>query len=244
MVGLVRKLPLDMSCPNFPKHKQDSYGKHRITKEDICWLLRKQRDRSFDQNCECLDRKGLFGDVGVLFKVTLTEYGYTFVAKSAQKTNEFDLAHEMEVYSRLAQGTNIPVCLGSIVLTRPYPLVSMAKVTKMLLMSWAGTGLRYNTWPEDVDIKKETDKTLQTLDQSGVHHGDIRQSNLVWNAERQRVMAIDLQQANIISVAKRKTSPSMLESRKRKRKQTATISSRPSDMISMNLESNAQPIPI
>ena len=118
-----------------------------------------------------------------------------------------------KVYSRLAplQGRDIPVCLGSIALARPYPLVSMAKVTKMLLMSWAGTSLRYNTWPDDVDIKKETYKTLQTLAQSGVHHDDIRQSNLVWNAERQRVMAIDLQQATIISKTKRKASPSVLD---------------------------------
>lgn len=124
-----------------------------------------------------------------------------------------------KVYSRLAplQGRDIPVCLGSIALARPYPLVSMAKVTKMLLMSWAGTSLRYNTWPDDVDIKKETYKTLQTLAQSGVHHDDIRQSNLVWNAERQRVMAIDLQQATIISVAKRKTFTPALEMHKRRK---------------------------
>uniref|UniRef100_A0A093VIS5 Very-long-chain 3-oxoacyl-CoA reductase n=1 Tax=Talaromyces marneffei PM1 TaxID=1077442 RepID=A0A093VIS5_TALMA len=125
----------------------------------------------------------------------------------------------MKVYSHLVplQGKNIPVCLGSIALTRPYPLVSMAKVTKMLLMSWAGTSLCYNTWPEGVDIKKETDKTLQTLAQSGVRHDDIRQSNLVWNAERQRVMAIDLQQATIIFVAKRKSSPAVLDVHKRRK---------------------------
>ncbi|KUL81957.1 hypothetical protein ZTR_10980 [Talaromyces verruculosus] len=220
LLGLVQKSPLDESCPNFSVHKQSSARvKHPITKDDLCCLLRKQLDRSLDQGCECLDRNGLFGDVGVLFKVTLTEYGYTFVAKGVQKANEHDLAHEMKVYSHLVplQGTNIPVCLGSIALTRPYPLVSMAKVTEMLLMSWAGTSLRYNTWPEDVDIKKETDKTLQTLAQSGVRHGDIRQSNLVWNAERQRVMAIDLQQATIISVAKRKALTPALEMHKRRK---------------------------
>ncbi|EED20957.1 conserved hypothetical protein [Talaromyces stipitatus ATCC 10500] len=220
LLGLVQKSPLDVSCPNFSMHKRSSArGKHPITKDDLCCLLRKQLDRSLDQSCECLDRKGFFGDVGVLFKVTLTEYGYTFVAKGVQKANERDLAHEMKVYSHLVplQGKNIPVCLGSIALTRPYPLVSMAKVTKMLLMSWAGTSLCYNTWPEGVDIKKETDKTLQTLAQSGVRHDDIRQSNLVWNAERQRVMAIDLQQATITSVTKRQASPPVLHTRKHRK---------------------------
>ncbi|KUL81842.1 hypothetical protein ZTR_09051 [Talaromyces verruculosus] len=220
LLGLGQDLPLDQHCPNFFIHKQNSpRGKHPITKEGICLLLRKQLDRSLDQDCECLDRKRLYGDVGVLFKVTLTKYGYTFVAKGVQKTNEPDLAHEMRIYSHLSplQGRDIPVCLGSIALTRPYPLVSMAKVTEMLLMSWAGTSLHYNTWPEDVDIKKETDKTLQTLAQSGVRHDDIRQSNLVWNAERQRVMAIDLQQATIISKPKRKAPPSVLDVHKQRK---------------------------
>jgi hypothetical protein len=220
LLGLVQKSPLDVSCPNFSMHKRSSTReKHPIIKDDLCCLLRKQLDRSLDQGCECLDRKGFFGDVGVLFKVTLTEYGYTFVAKGVQKANERDLAHEMKVYSHLVplQGKNIPVCLGSVALTRPYPLVSMAKVTKMLLMSWAGTSLCYNTWPKGVDTKKETDKTIQTLAQSGVRHDDIRLSNLVWNAERQRVMAIDLQRATIISVAKRKALPSVLDIRKRRK---------------------------
>lgn len=220
ILGLVQDLPLDVSCPNFSIHKQSSpRGKHPITKEDICFLLRKQLDRSLDQDCECLDRKGLFGDVGVLFKVTLTEYGYTFVTKGVQKAIERDLAHEINVYSHLSplQGSDIPVYLGRIVLTRPYPLVSMAKVTKMLLMSWAGTSLCYKTWSEDVDIKKETDKTLQKLAQFGVRHDDIRQSNLVWNAEQRRVMAIDLHQATIISVAKRKASPPVLITHKQRK---------------------------
>jgi hypothetical protein len=210
-----------VSCPNFSIHKQSSArGKHPITKEDLCCLLQKQLDRSLDQDCECLDRQGFFGDVGVLFKITLTEYGYTFVAKGVQKTNEPDLAHEMKVYSHLSplQGRDIPVCLGRVSLTRPYPLVSMAKITKMMLMSWAGTSLCDNTWPEDVDFKKETDKTLGILAQSGVRHDDIRRSNLVWNAELWRVMAIDLHQATIISVAKRKASPSVLDTHKHRKK--------------------------
>ncbi|KKK19416.1 hypothetical protein P175DRAFT_0518467 [Aspergillus ochraceoroseus IBT 24754] len=210
MFGLVQDLPLDVSCPNFSIHKQSSArGKHPITKEDLCFLLQKQLDQSLDQDCECLDRKGLFGAIGVLFTVTLTEYGYTFVAKGVQKANESDLDYESTVYSYLSplQGRNLPVYLGKIALTRPYPLVSMAKVTKMMLMSWAGTSLCHNTWSEDVDIKKETDKTLKTLAQFGVRHDDIRRSNLVWNSERQQVMAIDFNQATITSVPKRKAAP-------------------------------------
>lgn len=224
LLGLVQSQPLDVSCPNFSIHKQSSpRGNHPITKEDICFLLRKQLDRSLDQDCECLDRKGHFGDVGVLFKVTLIEHGYTFAAKGVQKANERELDHEVNVYSHLSslQGRDIPVYLGRIALTRPYPLVSMAKVTKMLLMSWAGTSLCYNTWPKEIDIKKEIDRTLQKLAQSGVRHDDIRRSNFVWNSERGRVMAIDLHEttliSTLISVGKRKPSNPVLIMHKRRK---------------------------
>lgn len=54
-----------------------------------------------------------------------------------------------------------------------------------------------------LNIEKETNKTLQILAQSGVRHDGIRRrANLVWNTERQRVMAVDMQRETIISVAK------------------------------------------
>lgn len=209
MLGLARNLTLDLSCPNFAAHKQGSCENHPITRENLCSLLQRQLARSLDEDCECLDTQGLFGHIGVLFKITLTEYGYTFAAKGVQKANEYDLDHEFNVYSHLSslQGRNIAVCLGRIALERPYPLVSMAKITKMMLMSWAGKSLQFNTWPGNIDIKQKTNQTLEALARSGVRHNDIRQSNLVVNLEVQGVMAVDFDQATIItSSSKRKAS--------------------------------------
>lgn len=103
----------------------------------------------------------------MLSKVTLTEYGYTFVAKGVQ-TNEHDDAHEINIYSHIAalQGRYVPVYLGSITLARPYPLVSLAKVTKMLL-SWAGTSLCFSTCYKDVNIRKSKNGRIRKLAQSG-----------------------------------------------------------------------------
>lgn len=63
------------------------------------------------------------------------------------------------------------------------------------------------TWPENVDISAQRQKKLQALASSGIRHVDIRDANLVWNHERQRVMAIDSDRTTILNFRKRKTSP-------------------------------------
>ncbi|PGH10844.1 hypothetical protein AJ79_05204 [Helicocarpus griseus UAMH5409] len=204
LLGLVRGLPLDPSCPNTTLHRQGyTHGKHSITENDLCSLLQKQLDHS-------LDRIGLFGNIGVLFKITLTMYGYTFVAKGVQWVDEPYLVHEADVYAHLShlQGLKVPVCLGNVILARPYPLASFARVTQMMLMSWAGSNLAMENWPKDIDIELEKKKTLQALTSSGVSHNDIRKANLVWNAEQKQVMAIDFDQATIVRIQKRQASSS------------------------------------
>ncbi|OJD17401.1 hypothetical protein ACJ73_08803 [Blastomyces percursus] len=217
LLGLVQGLPLDTSCPNVLLHQRGrTSGRHLITKEDLCLLVKKQLAHSLDKDCKCLDREGLFGAIGVLFKITLTKYGYTFVAKGVQRVDEPCLANEASVYAHLSdlQGMKIPVCLGNITLERSYPLISLARVTQMMLMSWAGSSLSVQSWPEDVDIEVEKEKTEQALMSSGVSHNDIRNANMVWNPELRQVMAIDFDQATIHRVQKRKASASPSGSRK------------------------------
>ncbi|EER36537.1 conserved hypothetical protein [Histoplasma capsulatum H143] len=211
LLGLVNVFPLDPSCPNVSLHQQGQTRKnHLITKEGLCDLTKKQLARSLDNDCECLDREGLFGRIGVLFKITLTNYGYTFVAKGVQRVDEPDLAHEALVYTHLAhlQGMKVPVYLGNITLERPYPLVSLARVTQMMLMSWAGTSIGRKSWPKGIDIGAEEKDTLLELASSGINHNDAREANLVWNPEQKQVMAVDFDQATIHRARKRKaTSP-------------------------------------
>ncbi|KLJ12392.1 hypothetical protein EMPG_12577 [Blastomyces silverae] len=223
LLGLVNALPLDLSCPNATLHQQgQACKKHLITKEDLCSLTKKQLACSLDEDCECLDREGLYGRIGVLFKITLTKYGYTFVAKGVQVVDESDLAHEACVYAQLShlQGMKVPVFLGNITLEQPYPLVSLARVTQMMLMSWAGRRVREKSCPKDVNIKKEEEEILHELASSGIIHHDMSTANLVWNPEQKQVMAIDFDQAAIHRTqkrkAKRKASTSPLASPRRK----------------------------
>ncbi|KKZ61359.1 hypothetical protein EMCG_04004 [[Emmonsia] crescens] len=219
LLGLVQDLPLDPSCPNTALHQQgQTCKKHLVTKEDLCALTKKQLARSLDKDCECLDREGLFGNIGVLFKITLTEYGYTFVAKGVQGVDEPHLAHEARIYAHLShlQGTKVPIFLGNITLELPYPLVSLARVTQMMLMSWAGTSIGVKSWLEGVDIEMEKEETLHALASSGVSHNDVGRRNLIWNPEQKQVMAIDFDQATIHHTQKRRASTSPLASPKRK----------------------------
>lgn len=131
------------------------------------------------------------------------------MAKGVQKANEHDLAHEMEVFSRLSrvQGENVPVCLGKITLESPYPLVTLARVTQMLLMSWSGTALCMEpSIKEKIDIRKKTQEVMDAMASCGVRHLDISEGNLLWNAERQQLMVIDCGMATIVPTRKRKRS--------------------------------------
>lgn len=245
LLGLAQGLSLDQKCPNAALHRRGSVAeKHLINKEDLCFLVRKQLGRSLDKDCECLDRIGLYGAIGVLFKITLTKYGYTFVAKGVQRVDEPSLENEARVYAHLShlQGMRIPVWMGNITLERPYPLVSLARVTQMMLMAWAGSSIRTNSLPNHIDIEEEKKKTEQALISSNVSHNDIRNANMVWNAEREQIMALDFDQS-VIHKRKASNSPSSAESPKsrrirrgRKQKQKQRISASHSEAMESGKE--------
>ncbi|KAK2744192.1 hypothetical protein FQN55_006876 [Onygenales sp. PD_40] len=201
LIGLSQGRPLDRSCPNVAFHRQGSSSPtHLISKEKLCIFVRNQLARNLDENCECLDKMGLFGAVGVLLKITLTGYGYTFVAKGVQAVDEKLLFDEARVYAHLSklQGVTIPVHLGNIKLVHTYPLVSCATITSMMFMSWAGQSLHSKDYGSDVNIEFQQQRSIEELAAAGLVHDDLRRANLVWNQERQRVMVIDFDQSSII----------------------------------------------
>ncbi|EEP75419.1 predicted protein [Uncinocarpus reesii 1704] len=207
LLGLSQGHSLDQSCPNTAIHQRGASSlNHLISKEKLCTLVRDQLARNLDENCECLDQKGLFGAVGVLLKITLTGYGYTFVAKGVQAVDEPLLSNEACVYTHLAkfQGITIPVHLGNIKLVHTYPLVSCATVTSMMLMSWAGNDLHAKDYGPNVNIEAQTQRSMQELFDAGLRHYDVRDANLIWNQERQRVMVIDFDQSSIQSPPSRR----------------------------------------
>ena len=206
LLGLVRGWPLDPSCPNFMRHCQgEKRTGHLLTQEDLSRLTQEQLARNLDEGCICMDRQGLYGATGVLFKITLTDHGYTFAAKGVQSVHERLLTHESRVYARLAplQGKRVPVYLGTITLEQPYPLVSLARVTQMMLMSWAGERLEEKKWSDKV-LSAEQREALRALDSFGVIHNDIRPSNLLWEPNQRRVMVVDFDQAIIADPPKRR----------------------------------------
>ncbi|OAA63384.1 metalloprotease m41 [Niveomyces insectorum RCEF 264] len=216
LLGLHRGLPLDEKCPNVQLHReaaaiataatapsgreQEQQVYHTLTVDELRSRLVRQLDDHLEVDCECLDKRGLFGLCGVLFKITLTGYGYTFVAKGVQAAHRQALEQEVAVYEGLAafQGRLVPVCMGMIDLVYPFPLQSLAKVSHMLLLSWAGPDLIcLRPRPPGVDLEEEVWKTNAELEGAGLDNDDVRHDNLTWNAEARRVMQIDFDQARI-----------------------------------------------
>ncbi|KAI4150504.1 MAG: hypothetical protein LQ341_001083 [Variospora aurantia] len=77
LLGLVRRLPMDVNCPNVKLHPRK--GKtHALTALKLRELLRHQLNRNMED--DCVDLR-LQGARGMLFQLTLTSYGYTFVDK-------------------------------------------------------------------------------------------------------------------------------------------------------------------
>ncbi|KAH6631296.1 hypothetical protein F5144DRAFT_490140, partial [Chaetomium tenue] len=171
LLGLSSGGALDPRCPNTPRHtRQDRAPYHAISKAELCSLFRSQFAYDLDHGCECLDKYGMFGETGVLFKITLLAYGYTLVAKGVQVEDAHALVAEAAVYSHCSrfQGVYIPVHLGAIELVVPYYTQSLAVVTHMMLMSWAGTSLKSHI-PEGIDLDYEIDSTVGELGSAADH---------------------------------------------------------------------------
>lgn len=124
--SLVQGGDLDYDCPNAVIHaqalrrdgidlRQRPRG-HALTREELCNLVQLQVLTNSEQDCACLIDDGFSGAIGSLFKIAVTGYGYTFVAKGVQKFHSRSLAREVDIYGSLAaqQGVCIPVCLGLI----------------------------------------------------------------------------------------------------------------------------------
>ncbi|KAL5598726.1 hypothetical protein BROUX41_003363 [Berkeleyomyces rouxiae] len=210
--GLVHGEEMDPDCPNVLLHMQAAQRdsgylrasvEHALTLDELCELVQLQLLSNAEQDCGCMLERGLVGAIGCLFKITVTGYGYTFVAKGVESFNSYRLLREVRVYKRLAeqQGVTIPVCLGIVPLLLPYPMTNGALITHMLLMSYAGLGLhsrRAQRLAEmgHVDLEHEEERTLRELEAVGLIDRDhTSNGNLTWSHELQRVMKIDFDHA-------------------------------------------------
>jgi Phosphotransferase enzyme family len=207
LLGLKRRRVLDLACPNYHLHHQKSASRlHPINVASFHQLVQAQLTADMDHHCDALGRQGARG---ALFKITLASHGYTFVGKGTVEAFVQDLRHEGEIYDRWAdvQGSLVPVCLGNMDLNRTYYLDVGVRIVHMLYMAWGGESLYHQT-PSvpSATLEREKQRSLKEFARS-VLHGDIREENLLWNVETQRVMLIDFERS-VLYQRKRKVEQS------------------------------------
>ncbi|KAK1654920.1 hypothetical protein BDP81DRAFT_416810, partial [Colletotrichum phormii] len=201
LLGLVSGGVLDSGCPNnFFHNRKPSDGRrhdhssgrpdtrHLIDHTRFVKLLREQLERTLDDGIIPL---GQGGARGVMFKVSLLEYGYTFISKGTVQAFINDLEHEAAVYERLRplQGTYLPVFLGAIdlrPLNRTYYYDHRVYVVHMTFLSWGGHDL------------STIEGSLGAIHCQGVVHKDMRKENMVFNKEINGIMVIDFERAQLL----------------------------------------------
>ncbi|KAI1955166.1 hypothetical protein LOZ58_006831 [Ophidiomyces ophidiicola] len=193
LMGLASMSVLDPACPNSHLHQaHSSDGNHPISKREVARLLEDQLNDDRDNGCRPLR---LHGARGIIFKMTLARYGYTFVGKGTHEGFIPDLQREAQVYEYLGklQGNLIPVCLGSVDLREPFITDGLDLIVHYLLLSWAGDGIA----PGHFDIDQDGQRLQRELRQYGVIHGDLRLANIVYSAELGKPMLIDFDRARL-----------------------------------------------
>ncbi|KAH8193699.1 hypothetical protein TruAng_012136 [Truncatella angustata] len=192
LLGLVRKGRLDAKCPNVLLHRQAylAAADHLIDREEFLRLLFQQLQESLDHGISRLD---VGGSRGVLFKVSLMAYGYTFVAKGTVSAFIRYLEHETAIYKHLEglQGSQVPVCLGAIDLRdmgRIYYYDHRVYIEYLLLLSHGS--------PIDEAVRAgEVKRCLRAIHRACVVHRDVRRTNVLRNTDTGELMLIDFERS-------------------------------------------------
>ncbi|KAK1621508.1 hypothetical protein BDP81DRAFT_512054 [Colletotrichum phormii] len=148
-------------------------------------LVRTQLTKDRGPDADVVPRH-LSGSIGSLFKLRLSRYGYTHVAKGVETLHLARVCHENEVHDRLRpiQGKHVPLCLGRI-----HVLV--------LFLSWAGTPLFDSinrAITANIDAIAETYKIVDKL---GVIQGDAKLYNVLRDTASGCIMIVDFERAEV-----------------------------------------------
>ncbi|KAL6410029.1 hypothetical protein AUP68_06438 [Ilyonectria robusta] len=209
LLGLKRGWELDGNCPNVLSHRTaEGETRHPIDADEFARQVGERLRQNPYRDCEALDGWGKTGATGLLFKLELAPYGYTFVGKGTLPGHPRLLEHEGRIYARLdsLQGEVVPVHLGLARLDRGYILPGGARVFHMMLMSWGGETMAgtVTAGAGAVDLAAEVRRSSQAVWAEGVDHGDEHDANRLWNDERRRVMLVDFDHATLLPNLKHK----------------------------------------
>ncbi|KAF4975643.1 hypothetical protein FZEAL_7598 [Fusarium zealandicum] len=204
LLGLVQGGFLDPKCPNMALHCNNylTRARHPVSHSEWLVLLQKQIERSLDDG---ITRLGQSGSRGVLFKVTLTAYGYTFIGKGTVRAFISDLENEAAVYNRLQpiQGRHVPVFLGAIDLRsidKVYYYFHRVYIVHITFLSWGGDSVTDAVEAGDMGKNSQSmaATALRALHGEGVVHRDVRFANMLFNREVNKVMMIDFERALLV----------------------------------------------
>ncbi|CAG8934968.1 unnamed protein product [Penicillium salamii] len=208
LLGLQSGGALDDRCPNVGLHRRGKDDlQHPITSEDLVRLLKEQLDENIDR-CTPL---GGCGAYGAPFKLTCVVYGYTVVGKGTTSGLWKEVSREAQVYQilRKAQGSAVPIFLGTIDLAKIYFLHGAGEIRHMLVMGWGGestASMELAPW-----LRKEIRRSNKEIKALGIIHEDLRRDNVLWNEELGRALIIDFHRSTL------KRQPTLQRSRAAKR---------------------------
>ncbi|KAL5000502.1 hypothetical protein BDV10DRAFT_162155 [Aspergillus recurvatus] len=187
---------LDDCCPNVMLHRQGNDDRqHPITSEGLVDLLKAQLDENIDR---CIPLGGC-GAYGAPFKLTCATYGYTVIGKGTTSGLWKEVSREAQVYRllRKAQGSAVPVFLGTIDLAKIYFLHGAGEIRHMLVMGWGGEStakMELEPW-----LHQEIHRSNKEIKALGIIHEDLRRDNILWNKELGRALIIDFHRSALKS---------------------------------------------
>ncbi|KAI4172543.1 MAG: hypothetical protein LQ348_006753 [Seirophora lacunosa] len=194
LLGMMRQSAIDENCPNAALHprKKSNPTCHLMGPKKFPALVQAQLAETLDDHIEDLQ---ISGARGMLFRIRLVSHGYVFVGKGTVAVFIRDLQHEGRMYQRLKklQGIDIPVYLGNIDLVEQQWYDYCLCVCHMMLLSYGG-GRVYNL---NDSMEMQVKSFATKLNRYGVKHGDLREANMLWNAELQRLVFIDFERSTI-----------------------------------------------
>ncbi|CAG7993032.1 unnamed protein product [Penicillium nalgiovense] len=189
LLGLRTGNDLDELCPNVDHHRrgQTDPTRHPISAEDMILSLKNQLDENIDR---CIPFGGC-GSYGAPFKLSCMKYGYTVLGKGTTSGLWKEVSREAQVYRvlRKAQGSAVPVFLGTIDLAKIYFLHGAGQIRHMLIMGWGGECTA--TMELTQRLRREIHKSNKEIKALGIIHEDLRRDNVLWSEELGRALIID-----------------------------------------------------